>query len=131
MSEIQPQSARSLLEQIFLTPGETRLRAGWRLLLQTAILFIFATCLGIPLVIVLLILDPSFATSIPQVKPEYMLLGTILETFLITLSVFLAVRFLDKRPIESLGLQLNIQALYDIFAGIGITFVQMVERKSA
>jgi membrane protease YdiL (CAAX protease family) len=39
--------------------------------------------------------------------------------------VFLARRFLDKQPIESLGLKLNLQALFDVLTGIGITFVQM------
>jgi membrane protease YdiL (CAAX protease family) len=35
------------------------------------------------------------------------------------------VRFLDKRSIESLGLKLSAQTLFDILAGIGITFLQM------
>jgi len=54
-----------------------------------------------------------------------LLLATIAETFAITLSVFLAKRFLDKESIESLGLRLNAQAAFDLLAGIGITFVQM------
>jgi len=47
------------------------------------------------------------------------------ETIAVTVSVFLARRFLDKQPIESLGLKLNLQALFDISAGFGITFLQM------
>ena len=43
----------------------------------------------------------------------------------ITISVFLARRYLDKLPIESLGLKLNTQALFDLLTGIGITFAQM------
>ena len=54
-----------------------------------------------------------------------MLLAAIIETIVITLSVFLAVRYLDKRSIESLGLTLNKQALYDVLAGIGISALQM------
>ena len=113
------------MNQILLSPNETRLRAGWRLLLQTFILLFFGVCFSIPIVIVLLFLDPSFINSVFQLKPEYLLLTTIAEMFAIAISVFLARRFLDKQPIESLGLKLDIQALFDLLAGIGITFVQM------
>ena len=125
MSEIRHQQERSLPRQIFQSPGESRLRAGWRLLLQTVILFILIGCFGVPLVIILLFLDPSFINSIPQVKPEFLLFSVIAEFFVVTLSVFLAVRFIDKRSFESLGLKLDKHTLLDILAGIGITFVQM------
>jgi hypothetical protein len=39
--------------------------------------------------------------------------------------VYIARRWLDKRSFENLGLRLDIQALYDALAGIGVTFVQM------
>jgi membrane protease YdiL (CAAX protease family) len=125
MSEIQPTPERSLITEIFVSPDKPRLRAGWRLLVQTTALLIFGVCLSIPLVIILLVLDPNLVISIAGIKPEYMLLGVIAEGFAITLSVFLAVRYLDKRPIESLGLKLSTQTLVDILAGIGITFLQM------
>jgi len=113
------------LNQIFLSPDGSRLRAGWRLALQTFVLLTFGICLSIPIVIILFILDPSFIYSIPEIKPELLFLATIGETFAVTISVFLARRFLDKLPIESLGLKLNIQALFDILAGIGIASLQM------
>jgi len=72
-----------------------------------------------------LILDSSFVASLPHLKPEYRLLSSISETVAITLSVFLARRLLDKQPLESLGLGLSLQSLYDILAGIGIAFLQM------
>ena len=125
MSETQSQQERSLPEQIFLSPDEPRLRSGWRLLVQTIILLVLSVCFSIPLVVILVILDPSFIYSIPQIKPEAMLFAALAEFFVITLSVFLAVRFIDKRSIESLGLKLNLQALFDILAGIGIAFAQM------
>jgi uncharacterized protein len=40
-------------------------------------------------------------------------------------SIYIARRWLDKRSFESLGLKVNRQALFDLLAGIGITFVQM------
>ncbi len=112
------------LDQIFLTHDGSRLRAGWRLLIQTIVsLFIFA-CFGVPLIFVYFIFDPESAFS-TQITPELLLLSVIAETFAFTISIFLAKRFLDKEPIESLGLKVNPQALFDIFAGIGITFIQM------
>jgi len=113
------------LKQIFLTNDGSRLRAGWRLFIQTIVLLALVICISIPLTVAFLIVDSSFVASLPYLKPEYRLLSSISETVAITLSVFLARRFLDKQPIESLGLKINLQALYDVFAGIGITFLQM------
>jgi membrane protease YdiL (CAAX protease family) len=125
MTESQPEQDRPFLTRIFFSPEVPRLRAGWRLILQTTLLFTLLGCFGIPLVIILLSLDPSFANSLLQLRPEVMLFGVIIEFFAITISVFLAVRFIDKRSFESLGLKLNIQTLFDILMGIGIALVQM------
>jgi len=94
------------------------------LAVQTFVLLSFGLCISIPLVAVLFLLDPSIIAAL-QLKPEYMLLATLGEAIAITVSVFLARRFLDKQPIESLGLKLNIQALFDLLTGIGVTFLQM------
>ena len=91
---------------------------------QTFVLLSFGLCISIPLVAVLFLLDPSIIAAL-QLKPEYMLLATLGEAIAITVSVFLARRFLDKQPIESLGLKLNSQALFDLLTGIGVTFLQM------
>lgn len=125
MTKAQPEQDRSILTRIFFSPEESRLRAGWRLLLQTILLFTLLGCFGIPLVIILLSLDPSLVSSLSQIKPEVMLLGVIIEFFALTVSVFLTVRFIDKRSFESLGLKLNTQTIFDILMGIGVAFVQM------
>jgi hypothetical protein len=53
-------------------------------------------------------------------------LGQIAELIIFAGSIFLARRFLDKRSITSMGLQINpLIVSQDILAGIGITFVQM------
>lgn len=114
-----------ILNHILLSPDGSRLRAGWRLLIQSAALLFFGIGISIPLILLLVILEPSFISSIPQVKPEVLLIASLGETVAITLSVFLARRLLDKQPIESLGLKLNLQALIDVLAGIGITLLQM------
>lgn len=125
MSEIQPKQESSPLTQLFISPDEPRLRAGWRIALQSAILLIISGCVSIPLFILLLLLDPDILATFPRLKPELMLLAVIAETFSVTVSVFLARRFLDKRSIESLGLTLNIQSLFDVLTGIGITLLQL------
>jgi uncharacterized protein len=125
MSEIQPKQERSPLTQLFISPDEPRLRAGWRFALQIVILLIVGGCVSLPLFFILLLFDPSILAAFPSLKPEHMLLAVIAETFAVTLSVFLARRFLDKRSIESLGLKVNIQSLFDILTGIGLTLLQM------
>jgi len=116
MSENRPAQERSLLTNIFVSPDEPRLRAGWRLLIQTimwilfgVILFIAASFLGIDF-------GSGSAASI---------LEQVLNFIAITVSVYIARRWLDKQSFESLGLKLNQQALVDILMGIGIAFVQM------
>lgn len=125
MSENQITSNRSFLSNLFLSPDEPRLRAGWRLLLQTLFMLALGICLSIVAMTILLFFDPSLLNSLNQLPPEYMLLAMVGETIAITVSVFLARRFLDKRSIESLGLTLSIQTLFDILTGIVITFLQM------
>ena len=112
MSEIQPRPERSILARIFLSPDEPRLRAGWRLLLQTLLMFVFGLIFGgIAALLGLLDLGSIW--------------GQILNFLIITSSVYVARRWLDKRSFESLGLKLDGRTLVDILAGIGITFVQM------
>ena len=112
MSEIQPRQERSILAQIFLSPDEPRLRAGWRLLLQTLLMLVFGTIIGaIALALGILDLDSIW--------------GQVLNFLIITGSVYVARRWLDKRSFESLGLKLDRHTLIDLLTGIGITFVQM------
>src|ERR1044071_2656898 len=112
MSQIQPGQDRSILAQIFLSPNEPRLRAGWRLLIQTILLVVFGIVV-------------SIAGSFLGALNGSMLWSQILNFIIITGSVYVARRWLDKRSFESLGLKLDKHTLLDILAGIGITFVQM------
>jgi len=115
MSEIQPQRTRPLLARIFLSPEEPRLRAGWRLLIQTLLLFVF----GAVIFIVSGFLGTFLKGSLSLIRDQ------IVNFLIITSSVYVARRWLDKRSFESLGLKLDQRTLRDILAGIGITFVQM------
>jgi membrane protease YdiL (CAAX protease family) len=125
MSEIQPNRARPLLDQIFFSPDEPRLRAGWRLALHSLLLILLGACLSVPLFITLFFFDPALLASYPNIQPVYLLLAIVVETIVVTASVFLARRYLDKRSIESLGLKLNLQSLFDFLVGIAITLLQM------
>jgi membrane protease YdiL (CAAX protease family) len=115
MSEIQPRQARPILAQIFLSPDEPRLRAGWRLLLQTLLLFVF----GAIFVIIGSFFGQFFRGSFASIWNQ------LINFLVITVSVYVARVWLDKRSFESLGLKLDHQTIPDILMGIGITFVQM------
>jgi uncharacterized protein len=112
MSEIQPVQKRNFISKIFISPDESRLRAGWRLLLQTLLMILIA----IPATLIAgLILSGGNGVFPSQ----------IVELVIFTSSIFIARRFLDKRSFISLGLQVNKQAFTDILIGIIITFVMM------
>jgi uncharacterized protein len=115
MSEIQPRQKRSMLESIFLSPEEPRLRAGWRLLIQTFLLLVFGAIFGIVGAFFGRFFDGSIASIWNQ----------LINFLVITVAVYVARVWLDKRSFESLGLKLDHQTLPDIFSGIVITFVQM------
>ncbi|HET6597745.1 MAG TPA: type II CAAX endopeptidase family protein [Anaerolineales bacterium] len=115
MSEIQPTRERSTLTRIFLSPDEPRLRAGWRLLIQTVLY------LGLQVLffLVLILLFGPIGQSTRSIPLQ------ILNFLATTISVFVARRWLDKRSIESLGLKLDAHTWLDILAGIAISLIQM------
>jgi len=112
-SELTPAPKRNILAQIFISSDEPRLRAGWRLLIQTLLLFVLGVVVSS---LALLLNTGGTATTI---------LNQILNLLAITGSVYIARRWLDKKSFESLGLKLNRQSFLDILAGVGITFLQM------
>ncbi|HET9907834.1 MAG TPA: type II CAAX endopeptidase family protein [Anaerolineales bacterium] len=112
MSKIQPAQNRSVLEQIFISPDQPRLRAGWRLLIQTILFFLFGT--------IVVVIAASLGIEIDSI-----VFGNILNLIATTASIYIARRWLDKMSFESLGLKLNPQAAVDVLVGIGITVVQM------
>lgn len=112
MSKIQPAQNRSVLEQIFISPDQPRLRAGWRLLIQTILFFLFGT--------IVVVIAASLGIEVSSI-----VFGNILSLIATTASIYIARRWLDKMSFESLGLKLNQQAFKDVLVGIGITVVQM------
>ena len=116
MSDIQPAQERSVLANIFLSPDEPRLRAGWRLLIQTIMFLLFGTIIFI--VVSLLGFESGSGSTT-------LIFEQVFNLIAVTGSVYIARRWLDKRSFESLGLKLNQQTLVDVLAGIGIAFLQM------
>jgi membrane protease YdiL (CAAX protease family) len=119
MTELQPTPKRPFLKTVFLSPEEPRLRAGWRLAIQTVMLLVLSFCAGIPISLLALI------PGIDLTGGWFLALNQAVEIVSITASVFLARRFLDKRSINSLGLKFDRWTALDILAGVLITFFMM------
>jgi uncharacterized protein len=108
-----------MLKKIFLPSSERRLRAGWRLAIQTILLLVFLFGLGIPLGILTFIIHGDTSGSL------YFIINTVVELLAFTASVYLARRFLDRRSFASLGFNFDQRVLVDLLAGITITFIMM------
>ena len=115
---MDPSTQPSCTESLFFTPGERRLRAGFRLLGQIILLAVFAFCILGSLSAIF-----YFNTELPGFA--YPFLPQAASIFAITLSVFLARRWLDRRTFVSLGLSLDARAGWDLLAGFGIAGLMM------
>jgi hypothetical protein len=121
MNDIQSSSNRSLLKRIFISPDEPRLRAGWRLLIQTILM-----------ILMFIIITGIFLAFIGQfffdanINPQIdLFLSQVIEFIAFLTSIYITRRFVDKRSFVSLGLVPGRQSIIDILAGIGITFLMM------
>ncbi len=85
-----------MIKRIFIN-DEPRLRAGWRLLLQTLLIFILSIIFGLPLGLLEFII-PGITNNL--------LAQQILNVFIMTGSIYIARRWLDRRSFVSLGLNL-------------------------
>jgi membrane protease YdiL (CAAX protease family) len=109
------QESRSLVDRIFFSPEERRLRAGWRLLVQFIAWFILSILFSIPFAGILLQPD--------QQSPAFFLANGVVSALAATVSIYLARRWLDHRSFLDLGLHWNRRAVADISLGIGLTGV--------
>ena len=117
-SNPKPAPHRSIFARIFISPDERRLRAFWRLSGQIALLFLCLALFGIPVGI--------FSTLMPGSSPDAVLiLSLLVELFAVTLSVFLARKYFDRRTFVSLGLKWDSQAVRDGVVGILIAALLM------
>jgi hypothetical protein len=113
-----PTGQRSWLARVTLTPGENRLRSGFRLLGQLLLLGVLLGCFSCVLGMAVFL--------IPQLSDQVIfLIGQSAALPAVTISVYVARRWLDKRSFVSLGLRLNRQAGWDLLTGFGIAGVMM------
>jgi membrane protease YdiL (CAAX protease family) len=112
MNEIQPAPKRNFITNIFFSSDEPRLRAGWRLFLQTLLMIV----ISIPV---------SYLAGFIPIMGDGFFFSQVIELIIFTSSIYIARRWLDRRSFSSLGLEVNKQAFVDIFMGIAITFVLM------
>ncbi len=99
----------SSIKNIFFSPGERRLRAGWRILVLGLL-----TSLGI------LLISPFYlVTAVVEINPAWNLLFLTLLTGLpIIVSVLITRKWIDKRSVRSLGLKPPVWR--DLFNGLWI-----------
>lgn len=114
----QPAPQRNWLARVFLSPGERRLRAGYRLLGQLALLGLCEVVFGV---------FYTIALALPrEFEGEYTLLfSQVLSVVAVTVSVYLGRRWLDRRSFLSLGLNWNPRVFKDIGVGILIAGLMM------
>jgi len=112
---VQTQPNRSFPARVFISPDEPRLRAGWRLALQTIMM-------AVPLIGIALL---PYRLLEPPTGSNFDLVSQVTLFVVFTPTVYIARRFLDKRSFESLGFAVDRHALVDLFAGLAITFVLM------
>ncbi|UCD99061.1 MAG: CPBP family intramembrane metalloprotease [Chloroflexota bacterium] len=102
---------RHWLQKIFISPHESRLRAGWRLAGQS-LLLIFA-----------LSLFSSLGNGVLSTRSDIsyaglLLFSTMISSLAVTASIFIARRLLDQRSFVSLGLEIKSQSVKDILFGV-------------
>ncbi|HVM72596.1 MAG TPA: type II CAAX endopeptidase family protein [Anaerolineales bacterium] len=119
MNQAAPHPNRSFWKNVFLSPREARLRAGWRLAIQTVLLLILWVGSAFPISMLYTVFHLKITSA------TYLALSTLIELLGITASVYLARRFLDHRSFTSLGLALDRRLLPDLLAGGAITFIMM------
>lgn len=102
-------SKRSILQSIFISPEEKRLRAGWRLLVHLLFMLVAGFLFTTPVAIA------SF-----YIKFDMNLVGQFSTGLGIVVGTWAARRWIDKRSFSSLGLKVDPMWWKDILAGIGI-----------
>lgn len=123
---------RSLLAQIFISPDEPRLRAGWRLLIHTFLLIILFLIVFVGLFSVIFALDAVGAINLAGVDisggavdtenlPAWLTTASVVGALIVyTAATWIARRFLDRRSFASLGLHITPHMAGDVVFGIAL-----------
>ena len=119
MQEVSPAPRRSILARTFVSSAEPRLRAGWRLLLQTLLMVALLVACVLPIAAIAMFRDLNWLDA------EAFWVGQIAEFLALLVSIYVARRFLDRRSFSSLGIELGRRTWQDLLGGIGISFAMM------
>jgi membrane protease YdiL (CAAX protease family) len=119
-----------IIKGIFINPSENRFRAMWRLLLQV-FLALLISIVGQLLLVLILPPDISAAVLAQAFLSSEMSYLPIILSFLgtaagITASIWLAGKYLDKRPFNEFGLRINRDWWRDFCFGAGLGAVLML-----
>jgi uncharacterized protein len=111
----------SAFYRIFINPQEKRLRAGWRILFMGLLTFF-----GFLLLAPLLLLAAANSSN----PTNFLLINAIYSAVPLTISIFLSRRLVDRRTIQSMGLETGKrpyqQAWRDLLIGMGIAGVMFL-----
>ncbi len=124
------------MPNLFWNKDEHRLRAFWRLLLQTLLFFLFSGLIqGVILILVLSVLSEGNLMNMPlngqAIMAQFtrdpilvllMNLGNFLTVFL---TMWIAAKFLDRRPLAGFGLHFNRHWWQDFGFGLGLGVLLM------
>lgn len=106
-----------ILRKLFFSPNESRLRAGWRLTIQTILLLLIIAVLSIPVSLFSAIFSHTISDQL------FLLFSELISFLAVTISVFLSRRLLDRRSFPSLGLERSTKSLSDLAIGFVISFL--------
>ncbi len=120
MTSSTPTARNSFLRHLFISRDEPRLRAFWRLAVQTILFLILVGCIGSILSVSYLFIAGKLPDGIP-----FLVLNEVILLAATTPSVFLARRLVDRRSLASLGLRIDLRSLLDLLAGVLIAFLLM------
>ena len=117
---------------IFWNRNESRLRAFWRLVLQSILMFIFSGVTSLIVVLVVFYAPGGAAATLQRtdmydalmeyfMQNPYASLMIILASFVaVFFSIWLAARLFDKRPMADFGFHLNRKWWLDFAFGLGL-----------
>ncbi|MFP4395601.1 MAG: CPBP family intramembrane glutamic endopeptidase [Anaerolineales bacterium] len=117
-----------MIKHIFWNAEEQRVRALWRLIAQMIIFMVFLICAsGVPGMIVAMGqydqpggVDPSQVEAALTSSPFFMLFTGLGGLVAISISVVLAARFLDRRPVRDFGFHFDAAWWRDLGFGLGL-----------
>ncbi|HZD57552.1 MAG TPA: type II CAAX endopeptidase family protein [Anaerolineales bacterium] len=105
------------MRRLFYSPGEGRLRSGWRLLALFFLILLLSVVFSIPFTSILL--------QSPNRNTIFFLVNGVVGALTYTGSVYIARRWLDHRSFLNLGLRWRARAVQDLIAGVVMAGLMM------